>query len=99
MKAEVIPVKPEPSLVWTTVTALVEGPGTPGVFPTFGFHAAMLPSSVAKMKAAGLPGAAGKSFVLLLGMMPVGVPWGKVGSLGLFFGMVTTRPCLAPEPL
>src|SRR3954451_14207081 len=99
MNADVSPVKTEPSLVRATVVAFVDGPGTPGVFPTVGFHAAIVPSSVEKIKAAGLLGATGKSVVLLFGIIPVGVPVGKVLSLGSDFGIVTTRLCLAPAPL
>ena len=64
-----------------------------------GFQAAIVPSSVAKMKAAGLLGARRKSVALPLEIKPVGVPVGKVGSLGLDLGMVTTSACLAPAPL
>jgi hypothetical protein len=51
-----------------TVTAWVEGGAAPFTNPTFGFHAAIYPSSVAKMKAAGPPPNT-KSVVLPLAMI------------------------------
>jgi hypothetical protein len=64
-------------VVLTTVTAWVEGGAAPFANATFGFHAAIVPSSVAKMKSAGAPAASTKSVVLPLAMIPVGEPVGR----------------------
>src|ERR1700743_1977788 len=98
MKEEVMPVKLDPSCVRTTVTALVDAPATPGVFPTVGCQPAIVPSSVEKMNAAGLPATIEKSVVLLLETMPVGVPVANFGSFGLDFGILTTKVCFVPGP-
>src|SRR5260370_27574853 len=99
IKALVRPVWAEPSVVVTTVTAWVEGGVAPFVNATFGFHAAIVPSSVAKMKSAGAPAASTKSVVLPLAMIPVGEPVGLFLLFGSAGGIVTVKDLFVSWPL
>src|SRR4030088_1490320 len=99
MKALVSPVKLDPSVVLTTVTACVDGGAAPCATATFGFHPAIVPSMVEKRNTAGAPGASRKSVLLPLAMVPVGAPVGVFLSFGSAGGMVTIKDCLAPAPL
>src|SRR5262249_3670024 len=60
------------------------------------FQATMVPSSVSKMKEAGLPLASmkGPAGGAVLNTIPVGVPGAPIAALGV--GMPTTRPCFTP---
>jgi hypothetical protein len=60
------------------MTALTDGAEAPDAMPTLAFQPMIAPSSVAKRKVAGIPGAMAKSVVLPLKIVPVGVPVGKV---------------------
>ena len=60
-KALVRPVKLDPSVVLTTVTASVEGGAAPWATATVGFQPAIVPSIVENKNAAGFPGASKKS--------------------------------------
>src|SRR5882724_1951602 len=99
MKALVRPVKPEPSVVLTTVTACVEGGAAPCATATFGFHAAIDPSTVQKIKEAGSFGPSRKSVALPLKIVPVGEPVGVFLLVGSAGGIVTISDCFAPGPL
>ena len=98
MKALVRPVKLDPSVVFTTVIACVEGGVPPGATPTVAFHPAIVPSIVENRNVAALPGASKKSVVLPLKMVPVGVPVGVFLLFGSAGEMVTIRDCFVPEP-
>lgn len=71
--------------MFTTITALVDSAVPPGLIPTHGFHAEMVPSRVQKRNTAALPGARKKPVGLALAIMPVGVPAGKVLLVGSAF--------------
>src|SRR5215472_11687905 len=81
------------------VTACVEGGAAPFANATFGFHAAIVPSSVAKLKPAGLPDASTKSVRAVVGDIPVGEPVGVFLLFGSAGGMVTIKDCFSPGPL
>src|SRR5258708_12351219 len=99
MKGVVRPVKLDPSVVLTTVTACVDGGAAPCATATFGFHPAIVPSMVEKRNTAGAPGASRKSVLLPLAMVPVGVTVGVFLLLGSAGGMVTFKDFLSPAPL
>ena len=84
MVANAAPLKTDALFVFTMITA--EAPP---------FQAETVPSSVTKMKAAGLPFASWKSCVPLK-TWPVGVPVGL--TLGSPVGIVTTRGTMLPVP-